>query len=171
MELSATEFRLKEVLFRQMGFKDYFQVHRQVPQSGPTVRDRDPPFSSPNVMENALELHNPPRLSGNSSQISGTMDDIKHEVMVNYLYQQQCSRIWVSSMQAYRRTNTPMPTSNYPRTPNGEGPFEPLTGLEQEGVLLRKSRGNYITCPTHLIGTPLEMACRALNVTVRFSPL
>ena len=62
-----------------------------------------------------------------------------------------------------------MPTPRYPQAPNEEGPFEPLTGLEspeQEGVLLRKSRGNYITCPSHLIGTPLEMACRALNVSV-----
>lgn len=154
-----------------MGFKDYFQVHRQVPQPGPPARDRDPSFSS--IAENALELHTPPRLSRNSSQISGTVDDIKHEVMVNYLYQQQCSRIWVSSIQAYRRTSTPMPIPRRPQTPNEEGPFESLTGLElpeQEGVLLRKSRGNYITCPPHLIGTPLEMACRALNVTVSFSP-
>ncbi|KAH0239210.1 hypothetical protein KCU71_g24255, partial [Aureobasidium melanogenum] len=29
------------------------------------------------------------------SSRSGFMDDIKHEVMVNYLFQQQCARLWV----------------------------------------------------------------------------
>ncbi|RPB27520.1 hypothetical protein L211DRAFT_779876 [Terfezia boudieri ATCC MYA-4762] len=76
-------------------------------------------------------------MSGSSSQISGTVEDIKHEVMVNYLYQQQCGHMWVSSLS-----------------------------VEQEGVLLRKSRGNYLACPQNLLGTPLEIACRALNVSV-----
>lgn len=158
---------------KQMGLRNYFQIHRQVSSSEPTERDRDPPLSTVNITENAFELLTPSRLSGNSSQISGTVDDIKHEVMVNYLYQQQCSRMWVSSIQEYRRTITPKHTQKYPPTHNEKGPFEPLTGLEnpeQEGVLLRKSRGNYISCPPHLIGTPLEMACRALNVTVSFCP-
>jgi hypothetical protein len=65
------------------------------------------------------------------------MDDIKHEVMVNYLYQQQCSQLWVS---------------------DGSG--------EIEGVLLRKTRGHYMACPPQLAGTPFAMACAALNVQV-----
>ena len=31
-----------------------------------------------------------------SNQSSFMLDEIKHEVMVNYLYQQQCSQLWVS---------------------------------------------------------------------------
>lgn len=65
------------------------------------------------------------------------LDEIKHEVMVNYLYQQQCSQLWVS---------------------DGSG--------EIEGVLLRKARGHYMACPPQLINSPFAMACCALNVQV-----
>jgi hypothetical protein len=63
------------------------------------------------------------------------LDDIKHEVMVNYLYQQQCSQLWVS---------------------DGSG--------EIEGVLLRKARGHYMACPPQLASSPFALACAALNV-------
>jgi hypothetical protein len=63
------------------------------------------------------------------------LDDIKHEVMVNYLYQQQCSHLWVS---------------------DGSG--------EVEGVLLRKTRGQYMACPPQLGSSPFAQAAAALNV-------
>lgn len=63
------------------------------------------------------------------------MDDIKHEVMVNYLYQQQCSQLWVGDASG-----------------------------EVEGVLLRKSRGHYMACPPQLGNSPFALACAALNV-------
>lgn len=66
---------------------------------------------------------------------SSVLDEIKHEVMVNYLYQQQCSHLWVS---------------------DGSG--------EIEGVLLRKSRGQYMACPPQLGSSPFALACAALNV-------
>jgi hypothetical protein len=72
--------------------------------------------------------------SNNSSMF---LDDIKHEVMVNYLYQQQCSHLWVS---------------------DGSG--------EIEGVLLRKTRGQYMACPPQLGSSPFAAACAALNVQV-----
>lgn len=65
------------------------------------------------------------------------LDEIKHEVMVNYLYQQQCSRLWVS---------------------DGSG--------EIEGVLLRKARGQYMACPPQLVDSAFAAACTALNVRV-----
>jgi hypothetical protein len=65
------------------------------------------------------------------------LDDIKHEVMVNYLYQQQCSHLWVS---------------------DGSG--------EIEGVVLRKTRGQYMACPPQLGSSPFAAACAALNVQV-----
>ncbi|KAK4169741.1 putative glycosyltransferase [Cladorrhinum sp. PSN259] len=80
----------------------------------------------------------PQSLSGRSVRSAGSsmiLDDIKHEVMVNYLYQQQCSHLWVS---------------------NGSG--------EIEGVLLRKARGHYMACPAELGSSPFAMACAALNV-------
>ncbi|KAK3988457.1 putative glycosyltransferase [Cladorrhinum sp. PSN332] len=80
----------------------------------------------------------PQSISGRSVRSAGSsmlLDDIKHEVMVNYLYQQQCSHLWVS---------------------NGSG--------EIEGVLLRKARGHYMACPAELGNSPFAMACAALNV-------
>ena len=67
------------------------------------------------------------------------LDEIKHEVMVNYLYQQQCSRLWVS---------------------DGSG--------EVEGVLLRKARNRYLACPPALTGSVFAMVCAELNVQVSY---
>ncbi|RQM04970.1 hypothetical protein DH86_00003694 [Scytalidium sp. 3C] len=74
-------------------------------------------------------------LSNRSTQSSTFLDDIKHEVMVNYLYQQQCANLWVS---------------------DGSG--------EIEGVLLRKSKNHYMACPPQLGGSQFALACAALNV-------
>lgn len=68
------------------------------------------------------------------------LDEIKHEVMVNYLYQQQCSQLWVS---------------------DGSG--------EIEGVLLRKARGLYMACPPQLGNSAFAAACSALNVQVKIA--
>jgi len=74
-------------------------------------------------------------ISNRSTQSSTFLDDIKHEVMVNYLYQQQCSHLWVS---------------------DGSG--------EIEGVLLRKSKNTYMACPPQLGNSAFAAACAALNV-------
>jgi len=87
----------------------------------------------------------PQSISARSTRSNGSsmfLDDIKHEVMVNYLYQQQCSHLWVA---------------------DGSG--------EIEGVLLRKTRGQYMACPPQLGNSPFAVACAALNVQVRNSPL
>ncbi|KAH6887980.1 putative glycosyltransferase family 2 protein [Thelonectria olida] len=63
------------------------------------------------------------------------VDELKHEVMVNYLYQQQCSQLWVG---------------------DDSGMIE--------GVLLRKVRGQYMACPPQLGLSPFAIACAALNV-------
>jgi len=79
------------------------------------------------------------------SQQSYWMEDIKHEVMVNYLFQQQCSALWVG---------------------DGSG--------QVEGVLLRKSRGYYMSCPPQLIESPFghaiaQMNCQVSSVLLTFS--
>ena len=71
------------------------------------------------------------------SNKSSFIDDIKHEVMVNYLYQQQCSHLWVSDSSG-----------------------------DSEGVLLRKARNHYLACPPQLANSVLAMACAELNVQV-----
>jgi hypothetical protein len=65
------------------------------------------------------------------------MEELKHEVMVNFLFQLQCTALWI-----------------------GDG-----SGMS-EGVLLRKSRGCYLSCPHLLAESPLGEACAALNVQV-----
>ncbi len=82
--------------------------------------------------------HSRPSTSAGSTRSSTVLDDIKHEVMVNYLYQQQCSHMWVGDL-----------------------------GPELEGVLLRKSRNAYMACPPELGDSPFATACAALNVQVR----
>ncbi|KAI1766719.1 glycosyl transferase family group 2-domain-containing protein [Hypoxylon sp. FL1150] len=73
--------------------------------------------------------------SARSVTSSVFVDDIKHEVMANYLYQQQCAHLWVS---------------------DGSG--------DVEGVLLRKTRGNYLACPASLADSMLATSLTALNV-------
>lgn len=96
---------------------------------------------TPKFQSRPQTLSRPQSISGRSTRSTGSsmfIDDIKHEVMVNYLYQQQCSQLWVS---------------------DGSG--------EVEGVLLRKARGHYMACPPELGSSSFAMACAALNVQVR----
>ena len=72
-----------------------------------------------------------------STRSSTMVDEIKHEVMVNYLHQQQCGHMWVA---------------------DGSG--------QLEGVLLKKYRGEYLACPPELVHSEFADACRALNVQV-----
>jgi hypothetical protein len=67
-----------------------------------------------------------------------TMEDgAKLKVIANYLYQHQNSNLWI---QEERSTN--------------------------EGVLLRKTRGQYITCPSTLAESALAKALGVLNPQV-----
>ena len=65
------------------------------------------------------------------------LEELRHEIMVNYLFQQQCARLWIA---------------------DGTG--------EVEGVMLRKSRGNYLACPPALADSVFADACVELNVQV-----
>ncbi|KAK7962886.1 uncharacterized protein PG986_003711 [Apiospora aurea] len=99
-----------------------------VPGLGGNDYELQPP--TPNVHSSRNSIR-----SARSGASSMFLDDIKHEVMVNYLYQQQCSHLWVS---------------------DGSG--------EVEGVLLRKWKGNYMACPQELGNSPFARACAELNV-------
>lgn len=144
-----------------MGIGSYFKADKAPTKSEPTpaspprnnVRQHRQPSMSgtaPVSLRPDSELQPPtPRHGSRPQSISGRsvrsnnsslfLDDIKHEVMVNYLYQQQCSHLWIS---------------------DGSG--------EIEGVLLRKARGQYMACPPQLGTSPFALACAALNVQVCF---
>lgn len=72
---------------------------------------------------------------------SAYLDSIKHEIMVNYLFQQQCANLWIVDSSGAR-----------------------------EGVVLRKSRDNYLACPPALAESSFAKACAELNVMVCFVP-
>ncbi|KAF1997916.1 hypothetical protein P154DRAFT_440284 [Amniculicola lignicola CBS 123094] len=70
-----------------------------------------------------------------STSSYGFLDDIKHEVMVNFLFQQMCGKLWVGDVSG-----------------------------EVEGVILRKSRGNYMACPPALVNSPFTFYASQMNV-------
>lgn len=126
-----------------MGLGSYFKAKK--PESSmPSISEKvEAPVESPvetgTQSPNVLSGSSRNSLSGRSVGSSAFMDDIKHEVMVNYLYQQQCSRLWVS---------------------DGSG--------ELEGVLLRKSRNVYLSCPPPLVNSLFAASCAAMNVHVSY---
>jgi hypothetical protein len=77
-------------------------------------------------------------IKANEIRNSRFLEDIRHEVMVNHLFQQQCANLWLDL----------------------ENPSD------SEGVVLRKSKGTYLTCPPNLIDSFLANACRELNLQV-----
>ncbi|CAZ80516.1 unnamed protein product [Tuber melanosporum] len=128
-----------------MGIRHYF---RAKPSNGKAPA-RDPAAAS--QADHAAELRPPLFPASGSETASGEassrssaimVDDIKHEVMVSYLYQQQSSQLWVNP-------NPPPGRSN-----------------ENEGVLLRKSKGQYMACPASLSNSLFAEACSVLNVHV-----
>lgn len=131
----------------KMGLGGYFKPKpAAAPQTGaPPMMEK-----SPDRLDNNFELSTAvgPKFDSSraslapSTNSSTYVDEIKHEVMVNYLYQQQCSHLWVN---------------------DSSGEFE--------GVLLRKSRNSYMACPPQLASSTFGMACAALNVQVGVSQI
>lgn len=127
-----------------MGLKTYFKPSpRSAPRNPPIVSEKASTNIGDAFETNALPASKFPSsraslaLSTNSSTY---VDEIKHEVIVNYLYQQQCSHLWVHEASG-----------------------------ELEGVLPRKSRDSYMVCPSQLTRSAIGLACAALNLQVRYS--
>lgn len=127
-----------------MGFKNYLKPKKAAAEKSV---EQEPMSEKPTSFQGAqgMSAVGTPRNLGSSrasiapSTRSSTMvDEIKHEVMVNYLHQQQCGHMWVA---------------------DGSGVLE--------GVLLKKYRGEYLACPPDLVNSMFAEACRALNVQVR----
>lgn len=127
-----------------MGIGNYFRPkpapQEVAPPPLPAMEEKAPPrfMDSIEMSQTATPKLGSSRASIAPSTRSSTyVDEIKHEVMVNYLHQQQCSHLWVSDNSG-----------------------------ELEGVLLKKSRNNYLACPPQLATSPFAMACAALNCQV-----
>ncbi|GAB7356289.1 hypothetical protein MBLNU459_g7093t1 [Dothideomycetes sp. NU459] len=131
-----------------MGLKNMFKGGKASEKGQPEAQQEmsektlAPPTPATGGLLTPMSGMSTPRYGFNSSGASiapshksSFMDDIKHEVMVNYLFQQQCARLWVG---------------------DGSG--------EVEGVLLRKFKGSYLACPPSLSTSTFAMACATLNV-------
>jgi hypothetical protein len=132
-----------------MGLQSYFKASKAKESilnitAQPQMSETPPqtlriPPNSTSVTEDLA----PPRASfrdspDNRSEISSRssfFEDIKHEVMVNYLHQQQCSHLWVN---------------------DGSG--------RCEGIILRRARNEYLSCPPQLVNSTFGKACAELNV-------
>ena len=68
----------------------------------------------------------------------GAVNGFRLELLINNIYQQQCQRLWVGDASG-----------------------------ETEGILVRKSMGQYLGVPSALESSPLAAACASLNVQVR----
>jgi hypothetical protein len=90
------------------------------------------------ITDNLPSGHRSAPASFRTSIASHLSTDIKHDVMVEYLYQQACKLMWIGS---------------------GVG--------ETEGVLLRKSKGVYLTSPPELRQSSFADYCADLNLQVR----
>ncbi|KAF2839974.1 hypothetical protein M501DRAFT_932689 [Patellaria atrata CBS 101060] len=121
-------------------FKSEKSSKQPSPQNSRPVSEFNEKLDLPPSRPSYNGKHTPPvssRASYAASTHSSFLDDIKHEVMVNYLFQQQCTALWVGE---------------------GQG--------EYEGVLLRKTRGNYMACPAQLAQTPFAAYCAEMNLQV-----
>ncbi|KAK5090282.1 hypothetical protein LTR05_000454 [Lithohypha guttulata] len=79
-----------------------------------------------------LESTRPYHKAKPSERVS-TLQGLKHEVMVNYLYQKQATRLWAGQ-------------------------------TEDEGVVLRRGRGEYLACPSQVLNSAFGRACLELNL-------
>jgi hypothetical protein len=125
-----------------MGLKDYFRNRSSQKDAG---KNEEKTTAVPPALNTPMSGNTSGVISSNSS---GFIDDIKHEVMVNYLFQQQNAMMW----------GNPADRNSYFGAP--------ASGGTEEGVLLRKSRGNYMACPPELARGEFARACTALNVQV-----
>ena len=132
-----------------MGIGNYFKPKavkgQPAPEPVPLMSEKTPARIGNNVEMSATGT--PRNMSSRASIAPSTrssyfVDEIKHEVMVNYLHQQQCSHMWVDDMRSG----------------------------EREGVLLRKSRNNYLACPPDLVHSHFAMAIGQLNCQVSTLP-
>ncbi len=136
-----------------MGYKDFLKV-----KVDKTTEPKPTPLQG---MSQILPVHLPPTGSVNPSSANSISDTgrreshsidqrhkslalemVKHQVMINYLYQQQGNNGWRSSKEG-----------------------------SSEGIVLRLSRENYLTHPASLSESLLLASLKDLNVQVSLDDL
>lgn len=135
-----------------MGFMSYFKTEIKVAPSQPVAMREKIPVEAIATAHN-FEGTLPGRLRVADSEVSSIspapstraeqedrlVDEIKHQVVINHLYQHQCSSLWIRDVTQ-----------------------------ELEGVMIRKRRNEYLYKPRSLEGSSFAQAMAMLNVQVRF---
>lgn len=135
-----------------MGFMSYFQTSTKAAATKPSTDNEKYPVS---VVANAGAFPDalPGRLartdsdaasfsqapSTRAAQEDRLVDEIKHQVVVNHLFQHQCSSLWIRDINE-----------------------------DQEGVMIRKRKNQYIFKPAGLANSSFAQAMTMLNVQVSF---
>lgn len=120
-----------------MGFMNYFKI---TPKAATNPVDNEKTLAPRAVAGLEAPSATPSRpVSSRSTGLAGArqVDDIKHQVMLNRLYQQQRSQLWIQDLSG--------------RT---------------EGVMIRKDRSNYMFSPPSLATSAFAHAMKMLNVQV-----
>lgn len=122
-----------------MGFMSYFKTSVKVAAAHPPPTPNNEKF--PDALPGTLA---PPHSRGNSispaassraTQEERLVDEIKHQVVLNHLYQHQCSSLWIRDVSQ-----------------------------QIEGVMVRKKRNDYLFKPHGLAESAFAQAMMMLNV-------
>lgn len=127
-----------------MGLKNFIKTKGKTGAPAPalqptamTAQNDDTESALGSGMSSMKSSMAPSIMSGMSTPKKGYVDEIRHEVMCNYLYQQQAGKLWIDQREE----------------------------LEQ-GIIIRRSKGNYVAAPPDLAYSRLAANCSALNVQV-----
>jgi len=126
-----------------MGFMSYFKTSVKVAANPAAALPNTEKF--PDALPGRLAVPNSevgslsPAPSSRATEEDRLVDEIKHQVVLNHLYQHQCSSLWIRDV-----------------------------GQQMEGVMVRKKRNDYLFKPPGLVGSSFAQAMTMLNVQVCF---
>jgi hypothetical protein len=133
-----------------MGFSSYFKTSINVPAEKSGVDNEKLAVNKitdnqnfPEALQGRLAVADSevnsisPAPSTRAEQEDRLVDEIKHQVVLNHLYQHQCSSLWVRDVTQ-----------------------------QTEGVLVRKRRNEYLFKPPGLASSSFAQAMMMLNVQV-----
>ena len=127
-----------------MGFISYFKTDVKTVPKFIAIPDTEKfPGALPGILGNKNPADSeqnslrPP--SSRATRESRLVDDIKHQVVVNHIFQAQCGALWIRDVSK-----------------------------EKEGVMVRKQRHQYLFKPPGLENSPFAQAMIMLNVQVLF---
>ncbi|PNS19283.1 hypothetical protein CAC42_2460 [Sphaceloma murrayae] len=127
-----------------MGFASYFKANKGASEKNvlPTSSPAPAPGTAPSTSPGSPQVpHSPrpgslaPSTRSRRTARSTFLEGIKHDVMCNYIFQQQCVKMWIGEYAG-----------------------------EYEGVLVRKSPNQYVASPPELAQSAFAQGAHSMNV-------